>query len=259
MCNVENYEELDKYMKKNNFTIEGYLKFSKGKNIRIMDMPEMVYLEYTRYFDMLKKDIDSYDNTKKHILTAQKRGKLLEKMAGLLFFQGNTLFKKAINCRTLTNEIDILVNWSKEALQLNIDRVYEFMGRSFLCECKNYMGSVDVTYVGKFVSLLNVSKTKFGIIFSKDGISGKNIWKDGKGLVRKIALSQGTYIIDITWDDFQKIYNKQANILGIINDKYEAMKHDIDYTSYILKHEQEEEFIKQMNILEDNKAVNVGE
>ena len=240
------YEELEKYMKKNNVTLEGYLKVIKNRNAHILNMPDDVYVEYAGCFEKLKQDIDVYDNMGKHILTAQERGKILEKMAGLLFFRGNAMFDKAINCKTVTNEIDILVNWSKEALQIGLNKAYEFIGESFLCECKNYTGSVDVTYIGKFYSLMKVSNVKFGIIFSRNGISGQNIWLYGKGLARKIALSEQIYIIDITWSDFEEIYNKKTNILKVINDKYIAMRNDISYSEYRIKHEMEDEFLEKL-------------
>lgn len=246
MNELEKYEELEKCMKKHNLTLKGYLEVIKNKNAQILNMPDDVYTEYAKCFEELKQDIDRYDNTGNHIFTAQERGKKLEKMAGLLFFQGNAMFDKAINCKTVTNEIDILVNWSKEALQMGLNNAYEFIGENFLCECKNYTGSVDVTYVGKFYSLMKVSNVKFGIIFSRNGISGQNIWLYGKGLARKIALREQIYIIDITWSDFEEIYNRKTNILKIINDKYTAMKNDISYSEYRTKHEMEDEFLEKL-------------
>lgn len=247
MDDIEKYKDLEKYMQKNNVTLEGYLKVIKNRNAQILNMPDVIYKEYSQYFIELKRDIEAYDNTGKHIFTSQERGKILEKMAGLLFFQSNVMFEKTVNCRTVTNEIDILVNWSNVALQMGLNRAYDFIGESFLCECKNYVKSVDVTYIGKFYSLMKASDVKFGIIFSKNGISGRNIWVDGKGLVRKIALRERVYIIDITWQDFEKIYNKETNIMRIMNDKYTAMKNDISYSEYISKHEMEEEFKQKLN------------
>lgn len=236
------YDDLERFMRKNNLTIEGYLKVQRNRNQKLFNLSEQAYCEFEQYFNSLNRDIQEYDKEKKHLFSVQQRGELLEKLAGTLFFHGNALFEKAINCRTVTNEIDILINWKREALQNGIDKAYDFLGQGFLCECKNYIGSVDVTYVGKFYSLMKVSDVKFGIIFSRKGIGGKNIWVDGKGLARKIALREKIYIVDVTWDDFDRIYKKETNILNILNDKYIAMKNDISYHEYISKHEMEEKF-----------------
>lgn len=242
MNNIEIYEKIEKCMRENNVTIEGYLKVMRKKNTPLLNLSDEAYYEFSQYFECLKRDVEEYDKVKKHLLSMQERGKLLEKLAGTLFFYGNAVFNKAVNCRTVTNEIDILVEWNREALQIGLDRAYDFLGHGFLCECKNYIGNVDVTYVGKFYSLMKVSDVKFGIIFSRTGLSGTNIWVDGKGLARKIALREKIYIIDVTWDDFERIYNKETNIFSIMNDKYTAMKHDISYDEYISKHEAEEKF-----------------
>lgn len=244
---MEAYEELDSYMKDRNLTLEGYIKALKKRNTPLLNMSESAYEKYAKCFENLVADLEEFDKNGKHIYTAQERGKILEEMAGLLFFDGNALFDKVINCKTVTNEIDILVNWTKEALQIGINRSYDFIGEVFLCECKNYVGSVDVTYVGKFYSLMKASGTKFGIMFSRNGLSGSHIWVHGKGLARKIALRENIYIIDITWEDFKQIYEKKTNIMKIIDDKYVAMKNDIDYKEYLTKHEMEDEFVNELN------------
>lgn len=250
MNDVGKYKELEEYMCQNNITLEGYFKHLGKRNTSLLNLSDDAYREYAKYFEELRDDVNEYDNSGKYLLTSQQRGALLEKMAGVLFFDGNAMFNKAINCRTVTNEIDILVSWNKIALQMGIDRAYEFMGKSFLCECKNYTGDVNVTYIGKFFSLMKVSNVKFGILFSRKGMSGKNIWVHGKGLARKIALSERIYIIDITWNDFEKIYNKETNIFNLINDKCNAMKNDINYDEYVLKHEMEDDFEVELEKIE---------
>lgn len=211
-------------------------------------MSNDAYEEYKQCFKELEEDVRRNKEKLKSLMNASERGKLLEKMAGLLFFDGNALFNKAINCRTVTNEIDILVNWNKIALQLGLNKAYTYMGDSFLCECKNYSNPVDVTYIGKFYSLMKTCNVKFGILFSRDGMSGTNIWINGKGLARKIALRENIYIIDISFKDFERIYKRETNILGIIDDKFISMKNDIEYENYLSTHEMEEQFKNELSI-----------
>ena len=49
--------------------------------------------------------------------------------------------------------------------------------------------------------------------------------------------------MDITWSDLTKIYNNEADIMSIIRDKYNALKNDIEYETYIKKHDLEDKFI----------------
>lgn len=120
-----------------------------------------------------------------------------------------------------------------------IDDAFPFFGDFFLCECKNYDGNVNVTYVGKFCYLMNVTGTKLGIMIAWDGITARGPWSDSRGLIKKFALKEDKYVIVIDKDDLSRIYKKEASIFSIINDKYLALKCEIDFSKYILKHEAE--------------------
>lgn len=124
-----------------------------------------------------------------------------------------------------------------------ISTVFSFIGDSFLCECKNYKGPVDVTYVGKFNSLMSVADTYFGVMISWDGISGRNEWKDSKGLIKKIALREKRYIVVLDKKDLKELCNGEKNIFSMLYDKYIALKNETDYDKYIVKHEAEEELL----------------
>lgn len=237
------YEDLEKYMIGNNLSVAGFLRHRKQRLNQLFAMPDAVKEKYDRLYVQLKQDIDNYKRNKSHFFTAQERGSLFEKMIGCLFFSGDTLlFYEAINCRTSTNEIDLLIRWSEVAIQNQINTIYDYMGRSFLCECKNYEGGVDVTYVGKFYSLLKVNCSNFGILFVSTEIKGRNKWDSAKGMIRKIALRDRIYIITIEWEDLTKIYNCETHILSLIENKYDALKNDIEYEKYVQKHEMADEF-----------------
>lgn len=235
-----------KYMKRGNLTVAGLLKYQESKMPKVLNMSHDAYSRYKNYYEKLKKDIDEYKRNKKHILTSKERGKVLEQIAACLFFSGMSLFEVALNCRTSTNEIDLLVNWSDSAVLLGIDRLYEYMGRNFLCECKNYEGGVGVTYVGKFYSLVKVNKCKFGLMVTTSKLKGRGKWDSSKGLIKKLALSEGIYIIDINWDDLTRIYKKETCILKIIKDKYISLTNEISYEQFIQKHEFEDQFLQKL-------------
>lgn len=192
--------------------------------------------------------VEIYDNickTKKFNTTTTEKGKLLEDLTYILFHGSKkTLLTARKNCRTTTNEIDLLLEWNKFARQLNINNIYPCFGDSFICECKNYQGPVAVTYVGKFFSLLTATQTTFGVMVAWDGISGPGEWNAAKGLTKKIALSTQKYIISIDKNDLKKIYDNQDNIFNIIYNKYTALKNDINYEKDIEPHEAENEMMQ---------------
>lgn len=193
---------------------------------------------FNRYSELYKKiDGKCYKQTDK--------GKLLEDISSFLFLQGYAgIFECRKNLRTSSNEIDLQLCWTENARMSGIDRAFPFLGDSFLCECKNYEKKVDVTYVGKFSSLLHVSRCKFGIMIAWNGITSRSKWADASGLIRKIALRDNTYIIPIEKDDFKAIYEQKNNIFSILHDKYIALRNEIDYSEYIRHHELESDFQK---------------
>lgn len=174
-------------------------------------------------------------------LSRESKGKTLEELSNLLFQNSvSNFFDVFKNCRTSTNEIDLLIRWSEEARISGIPTAFPCFGESFLCECKNYNGAVGVTYVGKFSSLMTVTNTSFGIMVSWEGVTGRNKWSDSLGLIKKIALREKRYIVVLDKDDLKKICDKKESLFSLVYDKYTALKNEIDYSKYIKKHAAEE-------------------
>ena len=187
-----------------------------------------------------KKFSEIYDRLSKGSIDKQYKGKMLENLANLLFREGSEkIFYTRRNCRTSTNEIDLLLEWSDEARTIGINTMYPYLGETFICECKNYDGPVSVTYVGKFCSLLTVTSTQFGILLSWDGVTGRGKWDASQGLIKKIALGQKIFIIVLDKNDLKGIRDGKINIFALIHEKYVALKNDVDYAKYIHKHEAE--------------------
>lgn len=182
-----------------------------------------------------------YNAIKKDGLTRVQKGQKLEELTLILFEKSvKSLFDVYRNCRTSTNEIDLLIRWTENARLSGINNAFPCFGESFLVECKNYAGPVNVTFVGKFCSLMSVTNTNFGIMVSWDGISGRTKWNDSKGLIKKIALHENKYIIVIDKNELKQICDRKKNLFSLLYDKYMALKVEIDYKIYIEKHEAED-------------------
>lgn len=191
--------------------------------------------------DMQSRFMETYDKLEQGNHTSREKGQLLEQLAAIMF--DKKLFHTLKNCRTSTNELDVLVEWTEDALLSSLNSAFPCFGNTFICECKNYSNKVGVTYVGKFLSLLSTAGTTLGIFISWHGVTGED-WSDATGLIKKAALSQKIYIIVIDRTDFKQIYDGKTNTLSMIFDKYKALKNDISYTKWITKHEAEDKLIQ---------------
>ena len=167
------------------------------------------------------------------------KGKSLEELAAYLLKISGDLFEVRQNLRTTTKEIDQIFIPTQKAKMLIANGIIDKHYELFLGECKNYNKSVDVTYVGKFCSLLLTNQMKFGLLFSYHGISG-NGWSNASGLVKKFYLHKEKYedrycIIDFSKDDFIAV-DSGENFLQIIENKLMALRFDTDYAQYLSKY-----------------------
>lgn len=184
-----------------------------------------------------------YDQIDGGSLSKNEKGKKLEQLVSLLFDE-DSLFDCRQNFRTSTNEIDLLLSWGRKARLAGIANAFPCFGESFICECKNYETKMKVTYVGKFYSLLAVTKMSFGLIVAWEGITGRGEWADSKGFIKKVALSDNTFIVCLDKHDLKHIYDQSQNVYSILMNKYDALKSDISYEKFVLPHEAEVVFGK---------------
>jgi hypothetical protein len=203
-------------------------------NSKVMQLKDDSYQKFADIFYQLDNNI--YDQNSK--------GDLLEKLTYVLFNEGfSNLLDCTKNCRTSTNEIDLLLTFNEAARFAGVLQAYDFLDGTFLCECKNYNKKVDVTYVGKFYSLLSVTHNKLGIMIAWEGVSGRGKWDSSQGLIKKIALKDNIHILVLDKEDLRRIYEKKDNLFSILKGKYESLLQDIDYTQYIEKHSAEDQLI----------------
>lgn len=230
----ETFEKIESILTKEGLSAGDFIAYSGEKKSRLLNLNRM----------NLDRILEYYYGIENNIYSQNEKGKQLEDLANILFYEGYpSIFECKRNCRTSTNEIDLLVSWNSYARLNQLSRAFPCFGDSFLCECKNYNGKIGVTYIGKFYSLLRAANLSLGIFISWHGITGKG-WKDAEGLVKKIALKDQIYIIVIDKGAILELGEGRNNIFNLINDKYQALKNDIDYSQYIIKHECEDIFCK---------------
>lgn len=215
--------------------------------------PEMTYKkicafsadEEQKYNELLERF--KYTNSSK--CSNQEKGTALEELATFTI-KSSHIFEIYRNIRTSTNELDQLVKISDsqrllKGLKIVDERLFDFIG-----ECKNYQTKVPVTYIGKVCSLLSTTQNKICILFSYNGVTGKD-WEDSCGLIKKFYLSKENLnerfcIIDFNINDFEIIKNG-GNFLQIIEDKILALKNDTDYSIFLSEHELTSQIMESKN------------
>lgn len=71
---------------------------------------------------------------------------------------------------------------------------------------------------------------------SWNGITGRNDWSDSQGLIKKIALKEGLFIIVLDKNDLKRVCDNETNIFSLVTDKYFALQQDINYSDCIQNH-----------------------
>ena len=221
-------QDIENLLADHGMTVAQFINQLGRKNSTVLNLPEEKQKEFCSLYDQ----IDS------NLLNKNEKGKKLEQLVAILFGE-DSLFDCRQNYRTSTNEIDLLLSWSKKAREAGVANAFPCFGESFICECKNYESKLKVTYVGKFYSLLAVTKMKFGLVVAWEGITGRSEWDASKGLIKKIALGDNTFIVSLDKHDLKQIYNKSQNVYSILMDKFDALKSDISYEKFISPHEAE--------------------
>jgi hypothetical protein len=146
-------------------------------------------------------------------------GKALERLAHYLL---NCIpgFRARMRMRTPSTDYD--VNCAIEG------PTYDFrseLGRYFLCECKDWNRPADVTTVQKFAGVLRAAKCRFGIIFSKKGMSGQGNVRFAERELLKIK-QDGVLILTITEADLEEVA-RGANFFSMLRDLYEREHLDL--------------------------------
>jgi hypothetical protein len=100
------------------------------------------------------------------------------------------------------------------------------LGRYFICECKDWQSPADFTTMAKFCRVLDSTKSRFGILFSKHGISGKGRTTDAEREQLKVFQDRGMVIVVIDKDDVELIA-RGGNFINLLRAKYERIRLDL--------------------------------
>lgn len=99
-------------------------------------------------------------------------------------------------------------------------------GRYFICECKDWNDPADVTVLGKLCRVLDAAKCKFGVLFSREGISGTGRTLNAEREVLKMYQDRGVVIAVVTLEDLEEVA-KGMNFVTMLRSKYERIRLDL--------------------------------
>lgn len=161
-----------------------------------------------------------------HLMQAlgDKSGRSLEKLA-------DYLLSCIPGCRTArrqssySTDYDIVCSLEGP----HVDFRSEF-GRYFICECKDWEKPADFTEFAKFTRVLDSVKARFGILFSRQGISGDNTTTDARREQVKVFQDRGLVIVVVNLADLQYIA-KGNNFITLLRRKYEEVRLDLPESS----------------------------
>lgn len=155
-------------------------------------------------------------------------GKNLERLAQYLMgsIPGCRAYRRK---KTNSSDHDVVGSFEGPSLDFRSD-----LGRYFLCECKDWDEPADFPTVAKLARTLDSVKSRFGVLFSKGGISGGRTPRGldrGKALNAereqlKVFASNGIAIAVIDQADLEEVAQGE-DFLAILRSKYEAVRLDL--------------------------------
>lgn len=142
------------------------------------------------------------------------KGRAYEKIVFALS-KDTLCFDSHENIHTDTNEIDILIRFGAFAAIVDPIRLW---GSHCICECKNYSGNVEGTWVNKLKTVLDTHNAKVGLLFSKKGLSNRK-----SKLRTAIQIMAGKdpqrIILCFNWDDVLAC-SEGANFLSLMSRRH---------------------------------------
>jgi hypothetical protein len=102
-------------------------------------------------------------------------------------------------------------------------------GRHFVCECKDWQKPADFSTMAKFCRVLDGAKSRFGILFSKNGISGEGGMRDAALEQLKIFQDRGVIIVVLNKEDLRSI-QQGANLVALLRRRYEDVRLNVQRT-----------------------------
>lgn len=156
-------------------------------------------------------------------LSKQLKGDALEELAAYvaLLIPGCTVAHKVLDLDDV-GESDLLV-----ANRAATHTLYsELFGRHFIIECKNWDAlDVGVKEIGYFIVRVQLTHCRFGIMFSKNGITGNAEQQSAaRGLIRRAYHESGILCVVVEAADFDRLKSGELSPSALLIRKVEEFR-----------------------------------
>jgi hypothetical protein len=164
----------------------------------------------------------------KHLIGAlgEPTGKILERLTEYLLFCMPGC-KTSRRNRSGSTDYDVVCSLQGPDIDFRSE-----LGRYFVVECKDWKAPVDFSAFAKFCRVLDSVKSKFGIIFSKHGITGEGRNSDAEREQQKVFQDRGMVIIVVRETDLDYV-SGGGNFIALLRNKYEKVRLDLKPISYV--------------------------
>jgi hypothetical protein len=122
---------------------------------------------------------------------------------------------------TGSSEIDVVGSFEGPSLDFRSE-----LSRYFVCECKDWDHPADFTTFAKLARVLDSVKSRFGIVFSREGLSGKRRERFAEREQLKVFADRGIAIVVITIAHLEKVAAGES-FLGMLRSEYEMVRLDL--------------------------------
>ncbi|MFV2044916.1 MAG: hypothetical protein ACC700_16980 [Anaerolineales bacterium] len=147
-------------------------------------------------------------------------GKILERLADYVLSCVPGC-RTAMRKRSYSTDYDIVCTLEGPEVDFRAD-----FGRYFICECKDWKKPADFSAFAKFARVLDSIKANFGIIFSREGISGEGSTENAEREQVKVFQDRGMVIVVIDKHDLQFLADS-GNFISLLRGKYEKVRLDL--------------------------------
>jgi hypothetical protein len=162
----------------------------------------------------------------KHLIDGlgESTGKVLERLAEYILscMPG---CKTSRRNRTESTDYDVVCSLHGPDIDFRSE-----LGRYFVVECKDWKDPVDFSSFAKFCRVLDSVKSRFGIIFSKHGITGEEQSSNAEREQLKVFQDRGMVIIVVNETDLNYV-SGGGNFIALLKIKYEKVRLDLKLIS----------------------------
>lgn len=170
--------------------------------------------------EAVRYDINAHYAIRLFERLGQGDGKSLERLAHYLLsaIPGCRAYRPQ---RSHSTDYDVVCAFEGANVDFRAD-----LGRYFICECKDWEKPADFSAFAKFCRVLDAARCGFGILFTKNGITGEGQTAFAEREQLKEFHDRGLVVVVISEDDLSRVITG-SNFVTMLRERYESIRLDL--------------------------------